>query len=279
MYETPELPEHINAPERHPLLDFLRVALTAGLIIGGLCVAVWWSASWLARQTPFAWEQRLVGEQVLGPFEIDAADPRSAALQALADRLCAAMALPPDMQIRVHYSDAEIANAFATLGGHVVITRGLLESVHSENGLAMVLAHEIGHVRHRDPAGSLGGALALSLLVGFVTGGEADLSAIGAQLTQLSFSRAQEREADAVALAALQAIYGHQHGADEFFAHVLEHEALSGSGLIPSFLSTHPHVDERLATIRQAQSAQPGSPLQPLPAALGDPAAPAERQP
>ncbi|MCB1640576.1 MAG: M48 family metalloprotease, partial [Xanthomonadales bacterium] len=143
MYETPELPEHVNAPERHPLLDFTRVVLTVVAVFGAILLAAWWSASWLARQTPFAWEQKLVGDTILGPFEVASDDARGAALQTLADSLIKQMGLPPDMAITVHYSDSEVANAFATLGGHVVITQGLLDSVKSENGLAMVLAHEI----------------------------------------------------------------------------------------------------------------------------------------
>ena len=278
MYETPELPEHVNAPERHPLLDFARVFLTVAAVFGGILVAAWWSASWLARQTPFAWEQKLVGDNILGPFDVQTDDGRSFALQALADRLSSQMGLPPEMSIAVHYSDSDVANAFATLGGHVVITQGLLDSVQTENGLAMVLAHEIAHVQHRDPAGSIGGAVAMALLIGFVSGSDADLSSLGANLTQLSFSRAQERSADDAALAALLASYGHTGGAAEFFEHVLESGDDAIGSLIPGFLSTHPHVEDRLEQIRQSQRSGDDDLVTPLPAALGGPEVAAERE-
>ena len=63
------------------------------------------------------------------------------------------------MKLRVHYVDTAVPNAFAALGGHIAVTRGLYESVQSENALALVLAHEIAHVRARDPIAGIGGGL------------------------------------------------------------------------------------------------------------------------
>ncbi|MCB1609796.1 MAG: M48 family metallopeptidase [Xanthomonadales bacterium] len=250
-YETPELPEEVNAPDQRPAREFFAVL---GTVLGALvlfCVAIWWSASWLARLTPFSWETALVGDQVIGPLEVGEDAARDQALQQLADRLSAHMDLPEGMQIKVHYSDSPVANAFATLGGHVIITRGLLEEVDSENALAMVLGHEIAHVQHRHPIGSLGGGLALGLMVSVVAGGSVDVTSISAALTQLSFSRSFEREADAAALEALRAEYGHLQGAEVFFQRMLDADPVSGR--VPAFISTHPNVRERLATIRARQ--------------------------
>lgn len=263
IYETPELPEHVNAPTTNPLREFAGILVAVVAVIGTLCAVVWWSASWLARQTPFEWETSLVGERILGPFEAESESERTGALRDLGERLRAVMALPNDMPIRVHYSDSEVPNAFATLGGHIVITRGLIELVDSENALAMVLAHEIAHVEHRDPIGSLGGGLALGLLVASITGGSTDLTSIGAGLTQLSFSRSQENAADLAALDALRALYGHSAGAEQFFQRVQTIDPISGS--IPSFLSTHPHAEDRLQRIIEQQrlesTARPQTPL------------------
>jgi Zn-dependent protease with chaperone function len=267
IYETPELPEHVNAPTTSPLREFAGVLGAVVVVIGTLCAVVWWSASWLARQTPFGWETALVGETILGPFEAQSDSVQTSALRELAERLRAVMDLPDDMPISVHYSDSEVPNAFATLGGHIVITQGLLELVDSENALAMVLAHEIAHVAHRDPIGSLGGGLALGLMIAGVTGGGTDVTAIGASLTQLSFSRAQETAADGAALDALDALYGHTAGAEQFFARVQALDPVSGA--IPSFLSTHPHAADRLQRIVERQSGEPAErPQAPLPEAL-----------
>ena len=46
--------------------------------------------------------------------------------------------------------DSSEVNAFACPGGIILITRGMLSSVKSEDELAAVLAHEIAHIIHRD---------------------------------------------------------------------------------------------------------------------------------
>ena len=63
----------------------------------------------------------------------------------------------------MHYDASDTVNAFATLGGHVVIYRGLLEKLPNENVVAMVVAHEIAHIKHRDPVAALGRGVAITL--------------------------------------------------------------------------------------------------------------------
>lgn len=52
----------------------------------------------------------------------------------------------PDLPWNFGVLDSANVNAFATPGGSVFITRGLLQKMHSEAELAGVLAHEISHV-------------------------------------------------------------------------------------------------------------------------------------
>lgn len=52
----------------------------------------------------------------------------------------------PDLPWKFGILDVDSVNAFATPGGNVFISRGLLAQLHSENELAGVLAHEIAHV-------------------------------------------------------------------------------------------------------------------------------------
>ncbi|MGH8119359.1 MAG: M48 family metalloprotease [Gammaproteobacteria bacterium] len=55
----------------------------------------------------------------------------------------------PELTWHFGILDVTTVNAFAAPGGYVFITRGLLQSVHSEAELAGVLAHEISHVLRR----------------------------------------------------------------------------------------------------------------------------------
>ena len=116
-------------------------------------------ASWLVKFVPFSVEQQLAQQvitQLPAQQQTDKHQQIQTYLQQLADRLVANAPLPEGMSITVHYVDDDTVNAAATLGGHVLMFRGLLERLPNENALAMVMAHEIAHVRHRDPMMSLG---------------------------------------------------------------------------------------------------------------------------
>ena len=52
----------------------------------------------------------------------------------------------PDLNWQFGVLDSPNINAFATPGGYVFVTKGLLERMRSESELAGVLAHEISHV-------------------------------------------------------------------------------------------------------------------------------------
>jgi len=61
--------------------------------------------------------------------------------------------------------DSDEINAFATAGGHIMVTLGLIKCSSSEDSLAAILAHEVGHVllKHSSKAikkSRLGGAAA-----------------------------------------------------------------------------------------------------------------------
>ena len=62
-------------------------------------------------------------------------------------------------------------NAFATAGGHMVITARLIEMAHSPEEVAGVLAHEIGHGIERHPEVALVRGVGLAVLMEFITGG------------------------------------------------------------------------------------------------------------
>lgn len=87
-----------------------------------------------------------------------------------------------------------------------------------ENTLAMVMAHEIAHVLHRDPIASLGGGAVSTLaLLGLI--GREGTELAGSILnnagiaTRVQFTRKMEELADDQAVAAVNALYGHVNGA------------------------------------------------------------------
>lgn len=202
-----KIPEGINVSRHRPIADLF--VLTAGAIglFAALGLVTLLIGTYAGRYMPVSWENAIaaavfegdaesenIGEAAEGAAEIEAA------LQALADRLAANMDLPGDLRIAVHYVDEDEINAFATLGGHVFVLRGLIARMPDENALAMVLAHEIAHAANRDVAANMGGALLVQLVFATVAGASpevADGLLWGPNALLLrSFGRDAERRAD-----------------------------------------------------------------------------------
>lgn len=96
-------------------------------------------------------------------------------------------------------------NAFAMPGGYVAITRGLLLSLESEEQLAAVLGHEIGHVDARHALQGLQRSNLLDLGLAVLSGvaGSSQYAGlirssgdVAATLVDRSYSRGQEEESD-----------------------------------------------------------------------------------
>ena len=255
-YSNPRLPEDdVNVSDRKPLRSFLALAFAVALFCGAAAVAVAFVGGEFAHYLPYSTEKKLIEPyaQRYPPREHVVENY----LQALADRLATGMALPEGMTVRLHYVDEAEVNAFATLGGHVAVYRGLMEKVSDENVLAMVIAHEIGHLRYRHPIRSLGRGVAfgaaISIFSAAAGGGVAEQVLGGSgMLTLLTFSRAQEEEADAVALTALAAAYGHAGGATGTFKLLQDASQERGRTEPPKILSTHPLTRDRIDQLAAA---------------------------
>ena len=246
-FSNPEIPEGINTTNEHSLKEF---AILTGGIIGCVIIIVLilaFLAEFLAPYIPFSMERELAAK-FIEKSEIESDTQRY--LQTLTDNISQQMDLPDDAQITLHYVDDDIENAFASLGGHIYIHRGLMDIMPNENALSMVIAHEIAHVQHRHPLIAMGRGVVIGLFLATITGMSGDRFVGGTirnagVITVLSFSRNQEREADHTALAAVQKYYGHVSGASDLFKALLKTEE---SSLIktPQFLNTHPLSQERI---------------------------------
>jgi len=100
----------------------------------------------------------------------------------------------PGIHYRFHYNPSEsFVNAAALPGGQIVIGRGLLQLLESEDELASILGHEIAHVDQRHAIGRLQYELQ-SRKLGL--GGLYQLGSIGVKLFQAGYTKEQELEAD-----------------------------------------------------------------------------------
>ena len=279
-YENPEVPHEVNVSRDNPVLEFLRLAAGLALVMLGLSAVLYFSGGWLARYIPVSVEYDWVGNTVFGipiegPAELAPDSSQHATVEAYIQRLTGVLAahgdLPEGMTITAHYTALDQPNAFATLGGHIVITRGLYERMPSENALATVIAHEIGHVKARDPIAALGGAASFTVLFALLSGDAQALTPYLAQVVQLGYSRQAETRADRTAVQMLRAYYGHAGGAAAVFEVLREaRDPLHRNQ--PTLLSTHPADEARISSMAAAAKDwdEIRSPLRPLQITLED---------
>jgi Zn-dependent protease with chaperone function len=244
----PRVPrDDVNASKTHPLADawwLVIGAAAAGLALAIVALAF---AEVLTRALPASLEARLFG----GLASAEGDHPRAAAARGLLARLAGHWPENP-YELQLSVLDDETPNAFALPGGSITVTRGLLEQVESENELAFVLGHEIGHFAGRDHLQAIGRAVVLSLTLSAVFGsvGAEAVPALASDLAGKGYDRGQERAADRFGLELVEREYGHVAGADRFFARLPDAKARLGDRAAAWF-ATHPVSEKRIAALHR----------------------------
>ena len=167
----------------------------------------------------------------------------------------------PTMPFDFHFYvvEQDVYNAFAGPAGHVFVNSGLLSAMESEEELAGILGHEVAHVLSRhiskqmERAKKIGLATLAGVLAGVFLGGDAAATgaitsgsvAAGTSLS-LKYSREHEIEADQVGLKYLTKA-GYSGGGLLRTLEKIRAKRWFGPEEIPSYLSTHPAVEARMA--------------------------------
>ena len=187
-----------------------------------------------------------IGEQVIsamGESRRQCTAPAGhAALDRLVARLAAGAGTTAKFNVRV--LDWGLLNAFAVPGSQIVLTRQIITQAKTPDEVAGVLAHEMGHAIELHPETALVRMVGLTAAVELMTGGGGTLANIGLMLTQLGYTRAAEREADAHALRMLEKAEISPAGIAEFFRRIGTIENKAGA---PEWdlLRSHPNTEER----------------------------------
>lgn len=146
-----------------------------------------------------------------------------------------------------------IINAFCTPGGYIYIYTGLMKFLDNESGLAGVIGHEIAHAERRHVTQRLTAYYGVSMLLGFILGGNPSMLAeIAANLfVGLAFlknSRDDETEADYYSIQYLKSTKWYPGGITFFFDKIKEEQRKKGTtpGDLDRLLSTHPLPNDRI---------------------------------
>jgi len=181
-----------------------------------------------------------------------------AALATLSRELGQQGGLPDDVTVKVVKTD--VPNAFAIPGDHVYILSALIDKANDPDELGGVLAHEFGHVAHRDGLREMissgGTAFFFGLLLGDVSGSGVLLLA---SRTLISARHSREAEAGADAFAA-KTLLGLGRSPAPLGVFLLRMTGEQSGGPI-ALLASHPLTQDRLAELKRQDAPATGAPL------------------
>jgi Zn-dependent protease with chaperone function len=260
---------------RCPLLDQNRPGKGGAVTIVGWSLAaavsiiamVWFGVPLVAdRLTPLvpqSFERRL-GEVADGQVKMMFGNKTcngaagQAAFTKLVNTLRDAAGLDPSVRSAVLAT--AIPNAFALPGGRVYLFDGLLAKAQSPDEIAGVLAHEFGHLRHRDGTRNLirngGTSFLIGLLFGDVTGSGAMIFA-SRSLVSASYSREAEQAADDFSIDVMHKLGRPTKPMGELLFRVTGKQGDSSL----TILTSHPLTEDRLQHMTEADRPAGGPPL------------------
>ena len=209
---------------------------------------------------------RAVGANILSAYKLQTNKP---VLTSYLNKICGALIINsprPEIFNGYHVSmlDSNEINAFATPGGHIFVTRGLVNCAASEDALASVIAHEIAHIQLQHglkaikssrKAAAFSSSLSLaseitakdsrfSELVGSFSDG---VNEIVTNMMTKGYSRTQEFEADSTALQLLS-MAGYKPSSLLDILQILAQKQSSQPG---GFNSTHPTPAQRIENLQK----------------------------
>lgn len=168
-----------------------------------------------------------------------------------------------DYQYKFFLIDKKDMNAFTTPGGNIYLYKGLMEQLITDDQIASVLAHEIGHCAARHTVKKFQAALGVDLLQSLIFG---QLGAAQQQTASLSsnmlmnivfssYGRQDEYESDRLGVKYMYLAGYDLNGIIEAFE-VLKREAEGSQGLL--ILRSHPFLDDRIKEVKKEIPAAAG---------------------
>ena len=168
-----------------------------------------------------------------------------------------------DIEYKFQVVESDQINAFAIPGGYVYTTTALMKAVGSDDELAGVIGHEVGHIAARHPIKRLEASLGYSLLsavaVALMNPGSneevqrlrdiQEVANLTYQLIELGYSRNDEMAADSLALRYTKRTGYNPAAVLTFMEKLLRQEQPGSEWLV--FMRSHPHSRDRIAAIRK----------------------------
>jgi len=209
-YIPKKIPEGINVTSRHPLLNFAYLLGTVVAVSIFIFVVLGFVAEWLViRVSPETETQ--IGDMLVQPA-LDKEITDDKRIQYI-EELLNSLLIPGEttrLPLQVHLINNDVINAAITVGGHVLVHTALLET-----GVGMSQS-----------------------------GGLPKIIPLTSELTNLNYSRIQERAADIYGFNRVVKHYGHGGHSLDFFERLAKGE--SKLQKVSQYFLTHPLSQDRI---------------------------------
>ena len=205
-------------------------------------------------------EEKKLGKEVSAKFLAELGQSEDAAAREYVRRIGQRLARASQPQLfdfQFYLVKDDAINAFAVPGGYVFINTGLVAAASSEEEVAGVLAHEMGHVTARHVTQQIGRSTAISLLslatmLGAIflakdpkTAAAVSSAAMaGSSSMELKYSREMEEQADRLGFQTMIRAGYNPTGMVTLMKKLMAQNALGD--LVPSYLTTHPGPEQRV---------------------------------
>lgn len=164
----------------------------------------------------------------------------------------------PDLPWHFYIVNTNVVNAMSLPGGYIYVNRGVIDNASNTSELAAVMAHEIGHVEHRDQVAELerlqGANMGLTLAYVLLGRQPSAVEQAGIQVAGSAvfahYDRNMESNADAAAVTITTRAGYSPEGLVTFFGKLLSMERSRPSAL-EQFFATHPTDQQRIQTAQQ----------------------------
>lgn len=156
--------------------------------------------------------------------------------------------------------DPKTVNAWCMPGGKVAFYTGIMPICKDENGVAVVMGHEVAHAIANHGRERMSQGLLANGLLGTISGAMGQnptatqqvfmqAMGMGTQIGMLKFSRQHESEADKIGLIFMAMAGYDPNEAPKFWERM---STMSGGNSAPEWLSTHPSHDTRINDLQAA---------------------------
>ncbi len=243
-YTPVDIEENLNVSKVSPLVQVCQIMAGLFIVIAALFVVCSICADFIVQYIPIEWEHKLLVKHTKSVY------PKiEKKLNTLVQGLCKETSSKDCNYYKLNIIKCKQPNAYASLGGQILLTDSFLRFIESENELSFVLSHELSHIINKDPEKNLSRQILLGLLLSvFVQDAQVtEMLNLSANNVTLAYSREVEKRADLEAVETINRYYGNTAGSIDMFERIMEKDK---NFELFYYFSTHPPYKSRIENIK-----------------------------